>query len=1082
MAQVKVEFVLKGGDKVVTTNETIIKQLVEQGAQYKVLEGDINSLIAAQDEQVESTQELTKSYKEVLAEYKANEKELKALAIAGDTTSARYQELSASVGAARAALEDVNKEANINKGAFDATIGSLGGAAAGFSAFQGALGLIGAESENVQKALLKVQSALALSQGLDQFQKSIPAFKNLAGLIKGPVVASFTTLKGAIAATGIGLIAIAVGILIANWDKLVDALRTAFPAFAVIEKFFDNFKNIAFGVVAGVVEAFKVLGDVVGNIFKGNFSQAVAEAKNFGTRVGAAYQQGVNKAIEDEARAGRIAQLEEDIAFAEARGQETLAIEKKLIQERIAAAQEGSKELRELKIEEARIDTQITKKREEDAKTAEERITAIRKANAERRIALLNDGLTKELALLKLNYEEQRKEALKNGENVKLVDQLYNKQRTELVDRFAKEYVAKVNEIYTRLNAITTGSYLVEEAALRRNQDEQKRLLQGQISNLRAILKERETVLTTNTEAEQNIRKRDLQNIQTQITQQQALVTKLNKDFNEEYEKLLRFEVLPIDVENAKKLYEKAAQELQKLREKSTTVQTRVITDVEIKAEQAKNNVISEERKRSYDDALIDLNQFLLVQQSQEELFVAELGALRAEKLASGLKAEIDLREQAGEDVLQKQLQLFDEEFKLFTDNEKRKVRQRAEIQALAAGADIDVARAAGEAAVAEYEKLIGVVADAAKARITFSNQVTALEKQQTKESLDAQIKYYAELNGISNTNTRKRKQEEADISRKFEQQELDRQRKLLDQKLAAAKKAFGEESEEYKKLQLEKAKLEKKATDDSIKDQEKRLGAFIAVFQQFLSTLAEIGAAIDSFYELQAARTNAFYDEEVRKNTEANNNEINNYALTEEEKQNINQRYALQEAEIERKRAEDIKKIEKKRADTAFAFQIAQIIGNGALAVVRALAELGPIAGPIAAILVGATVAAQLLVANNQRKIAQQLEDGGVLSGASHSQGGIPVGNTGITVEGGEAVINKKSTSKYLPMLDMINRAEGGAPLMPRTTSFMQTGGMMMAGQMSGGGSTVMKTYVVSDEVTNKQAMEARIKRQSQF
>jgi hypothetical protein len=84
--------------------------------------------------------------------------------------------------------------------------------------------------------------------------------------------------------------------------------------------------------------------------------------------------------------------------------------------------------------------------------------------------------------------------------------------------------------------------------------------------------------------------------------------------------------------------------------------------------------------------------------------------------------------------------------------------------------------------------------------------------------------------------------------------------------------------------------------------------------------------------------------------------------------------------------------------------------------------------------------------------------------------------------VEGGEAVINKKSTSKYLPMLDMINRAEGGAPLMPRTTSFMQTGGMMMAGQMSGGGSTVMKTYVVSDEVTNKQAMEARIKRQSQF
>jgi hypothetical protein len=303
-----------------------------------------------------------------------------------------------------------------------------------------------------------------------------------------------------------------------------------------------------------------------------------------------------------------------------------------------------------------------------------------------------------------------------------------------------------------------------------------------------------------------------------------------------------------------------------------------------------------------------------------------------------------------------------------------------------------------------------------------------------------------------------------------------------LDQKLAAAEKAFGKESEEYKQLQLEKAKLEKQFTEASVKQIKLISDRNAQLVQQLISLVAEVGATLDSFYELDAARTNAFYDEEVRKNTEANNNEINNYALTEEEKQNINQRYALKETELEEKRSAEIKKIEKKRANTAFVIQIAQIAGNTALAILRAFAELGPIGGLISSGIIAAIGAAQIITAENQRRLVTQLEDGGVLSGPSHSQGGIPVGNTGIEVEGGEAVINKRSTARYLPMLSAINEAGGGVPLMPRTASFMQTGGMMMAGQMSGGGSTVMKTYVVTDEVTNKQAMENKIRRQSQF
>jgi len=47
------------------------------------------------------------------------------------------------------------------------------------------------------------------------------------------------------------------------------------------------------------------------------------------------------------------------------------------------------------------------------------------------------------------------------------------------------------------------------------------------------------------------------------------------------------------------------------------------------------------------------------------------------------------------------------------------------------------------------------------------------------------------------------------------------------------------------------------------------------------------------------------------------------------------------------------------------------------------------------------------------------------LLEGASHKEGGIPVGNTGIEVEGKEYVIRKKSTAENVPVLDFINRAE---------------------------------------------------------
>jgi len=139
---------------------------------------------------------------------------------------------------------------------FKAFSGSLQAVAGGFAAVQGALGLVGVESEDLQKQLLKVQSALALSEGLSRISDSAKDFRRLGLVIQQTTVfqrglaaanlataaaqkalgvatvttsTGFKVLRGAIIATGIGALAIAVIAVVQNFDKLKAALLNAVP-------------------------------------------------------------------------------------------------------------------------------------------------------------------------------------------------------------------------------------------------------------------------------------------------------------------------------------------------------------------------------------------------------------------------------------------------------------------------------------------------------------------------------------------------------------------------------------------------------------------------------------------------------------------------------------------------------------------------------------------------------------------------------------------------------------------------------------------------------------------------------------
>ena len=174
------------------------------------------------------------------------------LALAGQQNSVEFQTLTAEAGRYRQAqiktdlaVDSASKTLGQKMG------GALQGVAGAFAIAQGAAGLFGSENENVEKAILRTTQALALIQGLDAFEKAIPdlkafgkqlglltifqkanaaATKVTAGVMKlfGQSVdtssKAFKGLKGAIAATGIGLLVVAIGELVANWDKISAAI------------------------------------------------------------------------------------------------------------------------------------------------------------------------------------------------------------------------------------------------------------------------------------------------------------------------------------------------------------------------------------------------------------------------------------------------------------------------------------------------------------------------------------------------------------------------------------------------------------------------------------------------------------------------------------------------------------------------------------------------------------------------------------------------------------------------------------------------------------------------------------------
>jgi hypothetical protein len=190
----------------------------------KVIEIDVDQVQAmggldALEKSLKNTEEKSKSLKQQLREAVA---EAQQLAEKYGATSKEAVEAAKKAADLKDKIEDTNDaiQAFKGEGTFIATSKALGAVASGATAAQGAINLLGGQSEATEEAILKIQSAMALTQGLEGLEDAGRAFSQL----KTVAINAFNGIRNAIGSTGIGLLVIALGSLVAYWDDIKEAV------------------------------------------------------------------------------------------------------------------------------------------------------------------------------------------------------------------------------------------------------------------------------------------------------------------------------------------------------------------------------------------------------------------------------------------------------------------------------------------------------------------------------------------------------------------------------------------------------------------------------------------------------------------------------------------------------------------------------------------------------------------------------------------------------------------------------------------------------------------------------------------
>ena len=503
------------------------------------------------ENEVVATTDKSKSMK---AELRELQMALQQMEASGDTSSKQFIEMSVRAGELKDQIGDTAQQIRIlssDTKHVDALISGVTGLVGAFTAVQGATALFGAENEELNEALLKVNGAMAILQGLQAVQETLNKdsafsviFLRNARVAETTAIAGQTTALGAntVAMTastlatkafsfalktiGIGLVIAGIALLVEYWDDLTAGVKKFLPAGADVGKMFDKIKSYAFGVgnailqyvIAPIKALWVVLktGDV-GEGFK-TYIDGMNVVKNYNEGFKTQEARNAQK-YRDEQEAKNIEFAKRELERRKNRGEDTFKLEQRLRAREMAFNKRTGKEDADLK------------KEYEDAE--DKRFSENVKKDADRR-KKAEEQAKKDAEKRKKDAEEAHKKALElqqkqNEQIAKFADELKNVEIRNIQDKTKRERASLEKSLDDKISAIE------KEVALTEKAEEQKEKILSELRKEKADkLKEfDENVIKEKLKLELE-GKEQLQQLQKDSLEKELELLKINDEKNRE--------------------------------------------------------------------------------------------------------------------------------------------------------------------------------------------------------------------------------------------------------------------------------------------------------------------------------------------------------------------------------------------------------------------------------------------------------------------------------------------------------------------------------------------------------------------
>lgn len=308
--------------------------------------------------------------------------------------------------------------------------GTITGVSGAFQTVLGSLSLMGVELGDDVKMLKMLQSAMAITQGVAAIDSGIKSFKALSISIKAATAAT-NGFKKALIATGIGALVVAVGLLIANMDKLSQLFGGAADEsdkFAAANKRLKDSLDALNQQTELEVAIMEQDGATKVEVAQKRLEAARAALKEADATVDLIRAKGeLNKKELEELQTAM------DVA------NERWKIVAKANQDLFLAERQA--QLDRQKAERERVQKHLEELRKQNEEAAKQRLADLKKIaeqDNEANMSLVGDEQA-ELTKLKIAYDEALELHKKYGQDTAAITEAYEKQVAEITERYRKE-------------------------------------------------------------------------------------------------------------------------------------------------------------------------------------------------------------------------------------------------------------------------------------------------------------------------------------------------------------------------------------------------------------------------------------------------------------------------------------------------------------------------------------------------------------------------------------------------------------------------------------------------------------------